>query len=308
VSLSVAFLLFQIFVPTKELVSQIVKSEPLTIKLARNYQLGEMIAYKMQGINQSPEQTVRYEANVTGLVKKDDSSGDFIEDLRWSDLHRNGKALPLSPASQQFRESLSLAPAYKLSIPDLTKVQPILIGPITDLLTFYADVQLAMRQSNLTRSGDHIYVKHGVPNSWADGTDTLIGQDSIDFDLTLVSIDPATQVATLIVRHVPPARPQLKLPASWMLNPVGSSPNNWVQVQKITDGKYVAAVGQESFEADIRISLPKGRIISAMLDNPVDILERNCDDAALTVCATPRHYRIRRQITLVAEAYLPATK
>ena len=28
------------------------------------------------------------------------------------------------------------------------QVQPILIGPITDLLTFYADVQPAMRQKN----------------------------------------------------------------------------------------------------------------------------------------------------------------
>lgn len=293
------------FVCTAELASQTVAPQPTLLK--RNYQTGETIAYQMQGINQSPQRTIRYEAHVNGLVRKDDA-GDLVEDLRWSDLHVNGQTFPLSPASQQFRELLSLSSNYKLSIPDLSKVQPILIGPITDLLTFYADVQLAMRQTGLVHPGDHVYIKHGLPNSWADSTYTLIGQDSIDFDLTLLSIDPATQTATLIVRHVPPAQPQIKLPATWMYPSVGSSRNNWVQVQKTADSKYAAAVGQESFEADIKLSLPTGRILSATLDNSVDVLERDCDDEALTVCAAPTHYRIRRQIKLMAEGNPAAAK
>lgn len=295
-----------VLVLPNKLISQTAKTPP-QIKLQRHYRLGETIAYKMQGINQSPERTIRYEAYVTGVVTKSADSKGLIEDLRWSSLEVNGKPFPLSSASRQFREPLSLAPGYKLSIPDLSKVQPILIGPITDLLTFYADAQLAMRQSNLIRPGDHVYVKYGLPNSWADGTYTLIGQDSIDFDLTLLSVDPSTHIATVIIRHVPPAEPQIKLPAAWMSNPVGDAHNNWVQVQKILGNKpngkdkYVAAIGQESFEADIQLDLPTGRIISATLDNPVDVLERSCDDAALAVCAAPGRYRIRRKITLTAE-------
>jgi hypothetical protein len=38
-----------------------------------------------------------------------------------------------------------------------------------------------MRQ-NLLRSGDHVLVRHGKPNSWADGNYILFGQDAIDFD------------------------------------------------------------------------------------------------------------------------------
>lgn len=289
------------FAGTSKLASQTLQPEPRPTHLTRHYQAGETIAYQMQGINQSPQQTIRYEATVTGMVTKGAAAGDFTEDLRWTDIRVNGQTIPLSAASQQFREPLSLALGYRLSVPDLSKVQPILIGPITDLLTFYADVQLAMRQTGLTRAGDHIYIKHGLPNSWTDGIYTLLGQDSIDFDLTLLSVDPTTRTATLIVRHVPPAQPQIKLPAPWMHTPVGSSQNNWVQVQKISSGKYAAAVGQESFEADIKLLLPAGRIISATLDNPVDVLERDCNDEALTVCAAPVHYRIRRQITLTAE-------
>ena len=282
-------------------VSQTDNPETADVKLTRVYVPGELIAYKMLGVNESPQRTRRYEAHASGVVRRDDS-GKFIEELGWSNLHVNDEAVALSAASEQFKETLSLDPSYKLSVPGLSKVQPILIGPITDLLTFYADVQLAMRQSGLSHAGDHVYVKHGVPNSWADGTYTLLGQDSIDFDITLVSVDPASHGARLVVRHVPPAQPQIKLPAPWMVDPVGSSQNNWVQVQKVADGGYAAAVGQESFEADIKLSLPAGRIVSATLDNPVDVVERACDDAALTVCAAPTRYRIRRQITVEAEA------
>jgi hypothetical protein len=269
--------------------------------LERHYQLDETVAYRMQAINEGHLRTIRYEARAEANVKKD-ASGNFFEEFAWSDLQFNGAPMELSPASQQFRENLSLAPNYPLAIPELSKVQPILVGPITDLLTFYADVSLSMRQKALVRAGDHVYVPHGNPNSWADGFRVLVGQDAIDFDITLQAIDPAKQVATLVVRHVPPAELKIKLPADWMRAPVGDSANNWVEVEKESDNKYMAEVGKETFEATIKISLPTGGILSASMDNPVDVLERDCNDAALTTCGNPVHYRIRRQITVETDA------
>jgi hypothetical protein len=272
-----------------------------TVKLERGYVAGEVVGYKMTGLNESPERTIKYEAHAAGVVKKD-GTGPFVEELRWTDLQVNGAAFALSAESEAFREPLSLDSKYTLTVPDLSKVQGILIGPITDLLTFYADVQLAMRQSGLSRAGDHVVVKHGVPNSWADGNYVVLGQDSIDFDITLVSVD--AREAKLVVRHVPPADPQIKIPVEWMKEPVGSSKNNWVQVEK-TGGegavKYAAEIGEESFEVDIVLGLPEGRILSGRLDNPVEVKERDCEDAALTVCGAPKRYRILRQIGLEAE-------
>jgi len=265
--------------------------------LTRHYQAGEVLHYKMRGTNQGHLETIRYDARANGSVKKN-PSGIFVEEFSWADLHVNNAAVPLSSASRQFREYLSLSPDYRLSIPDLSKVQPILIGPITDLLTFYADVQLAMNQPALIRAGDHVYMKHGTPNSWADGTSTLLGQDAIDFDLTLQSINHVEHFATLIVRHVSPQHPQVKLPADWMRTPVSDSANNWVEVEKSSDGKYIAEVGKETFVDEIKISLPSGKIISASMDNPVQVLERECSDSALTVCGDPMRYQIRRQIVL----------
>lgn len=271
-----------------------------TPTLARHYQEGETIAYKMTGVNQGHQGTLRYEAHAEGVVKKA-ASGMFVEEFAWKDLHVNGQPFTLAPTSQEFRESVSLAPGYPFTIPDLSKPQPILIGPITDLLAFYADTMLTMQQKDLVHAGDHVYVKNGTPNSWADGFRVIFGQDAIDFDITLQSVDQSAKIATVVVRHVPPAESQIKMPAAWMLTPVGASANNWVEVEKGQDGKFTAAVGRETFEADLKVSLETGRILSATMDNPVDVLERACDDAALTVCGAPVHYGIHRQITLDAE-------
>ena len=130
-------------------------------------------------------------------------------------------------------------PSTRYLCPTSGRVQPILIGPITDLLTFYADVQLAMRQKNLLRTGDHIYVKHGRPNSWADGTYTVFGQDSIDFDITLTEVDQAAHEAALLIRHVPPVQAQIQFPATWMIAPVGDHPNNWGEGRKDSSGQIL---------------------------------------------------------------------
>ncbi|MGD0628689.1 MAG: hypothetical protein ABR987_05025 [Terracidiphilus sp.] len=267
--------------------------------LMRRYQDGEKIAYTISCLNRARSTTTEYEAHAEGVVSKD-SSGIFVENLAWTDLHLNDEQIRLSAASRAFREPLSLAQGAKLSIPPLGKVQEGLIGPITDLLTIYADVKIAMNQKP-GRVGDHAYVKFGAPNSWADGTHVVVGEDSIDFDVTLQSIDQKAQTATLLVRHVPPVQPQIKLSAPWMSERVGNTANNWVQVEKGSDGKYVASVGQETFNVEIKVALATGRILSATMDNPVEISERVCTDAALAACGAPQRYTVHRQITLRAE-------
>ena len=85
--------------------------------------------------------------------------------------------------------------------------------------------------------------------------------------------------------------------SAWLTRPVGRA-----------DVVHTAEVGKETFEADIKLALPTGRILSASMDNPVDVLARECIDAARTVCGDPVRYRIRRHITLEADgqAILPA--
>src|ERR1700687_4709122 len=75
---------------------------PLTLE--RRYQDGEAVAYKMQATNEGHVRNIRYEAHISGAVKKN-AAGVFVEELAWSDIRVNGQPAALTPASEQFRET-----------------------------------------------------------------------------------------------------------------------------------------------------------------------------------------------------------
>lgn len=265
---------------------------PTSGLLTRRYREGETLTYKMKGANDN----WHYEIQAKGVVRKD-STGKYLEEYAWTGLISDGAAVTLPAASVQFRQMLSLDAGEILSIPDLSVVHPMLIGPITDLLTFYSDLWLATKVGKLTRAGDHLYYKFGAPASWADGNRVVLGESSIDFDITLTNIDESAKIATLLVRHVPPEQPQARLAATWMREPVADTPNNWVQVTR-KDGGFVAAVGKETFDVRMEVSMVDGKILSGTLKNPVTTKERICRDAALTKCGDSLPIQILRSIEI----------
>ena len=259
--------------------------------LTRHYHAGEKISYTMKGTNQDNT----YQIQASGEVTKD-PAGKWYEEIAWSNSIYNGKPTALSPAAASFRQQLSLAPDYRLSVPDLSKA-PNLVGPITDLLTFYADWQIASRLG-LTKTGDHGVVKLPIAPSWADGVRVILGEDSFDFDVTLKEVNAQEQTATIFVRHVPPAKPLIKIPVEWMRVPVADTPNNWVEVQKNPDGSYAARIGKETFDVEMMVDLKTGRIISGTIDNLVEVLERKCDDSTLTKAGEPSRFQVKRKIEI----------
>lgn len=267
---------------------------------ARHYQEGERFRYRMTTSNQGATDTVRYSLTADVTVKKD-SGGQFYEDVAWGNIVLNGAPFDLPAASRAFRQQLTLEPNRNyLRIPNLASVHPVLVGPITDLLTFYSDVVVATRGS-LKKPGDHFRFKPGTTASWADGQHVLIGESSIDFDVTLKGLDPAAGTATLVVQHIPADPPLIKVPADWMRPPVADTANNWVQVERTASGVYTASIGQEFFDVTLVLSLTDGRILSAHLDNPVQVRERECENEVLTVCGGPIRYEIRRKVDLALE-------
>ena len=264
--------------------------------LLRHYREGEKLRYHMKGINED----WHYEIEADGVVKKD-SAGSFFEEYHWSNMISDGQKVALSSASLDFRQQLSLDPNVTPAQPNLSQIERKLHGPILDFVTFYADLWLVVKLANLNHVGDHFYFPLNMAPSWADGSYTLIGEDSIDFDFTLKEINQSDKTATLFVRHVPPEKSRVQLPADWMQKPVADTANNWVQVQKTKDGKYSAGVGKETFDVEIKLSLTDGKILSASMDNPVETIERECEDAAATKCGDPKPHLIRRQIEISLE-------
>jgi hypothetical protein len=264
--------------------------------LLRRYHEGEKLTYQMKGVNEA----WHYEIQADGVVIKD-SASTYYEEYRWSNLISDNQKAVLSPATLDMRQQVTLDPNHNPSFPNLANVDLRLIGPVTDMLTFYADLLLAEKTGQLKRAGDHFYFKRGTPNSWADGNYVTLGEDSIDFDFTLKEVNKADNTAILIIRHVPPEKPEVKLPADWMHKPVADTPNNWVQIQKTKDGQYLAAAGKETFDVEIKLSLADGKILSATIDNPLQTIERECEDVTLTKCGDPKPHPIRRQIELTLQ-------
>ena len=190
--------------------------------LTRHYREGERLSYRMTARNQDRVRTTIYAATASGVVKLD-SAGRFFEEYEWSDIVWNGAAFDLPPNSRAFRQLLSLSPDRTPSLPDFSRIHPRLVGPTTDLMTFYSDVWLAMQQPGLRRAGDRAVVHHGQASSWADGTRILIGEDSIDFIIVLGDMTTASGTVNLTVRHVPPEQPTIKIPADWMRAPVADA-------------------------------------------------------------------------------------
>ena len=287
---------FSVFFGCPSLLCAQAASAPVN-PLHRQYRDGEKLTYHMKGINGA----WHYEVDSNGLVKKD-ATGRFFEEYQWTHMISDGQAITLSASSADYRQRLTLDPAQIPSAPNLKNVDPKLIGPITDMMTFYADLWLVNRLGALKKAGDHFYFRNPMPpSSWADGMHVLVGADAIDFDMTLKSMDSTAGIAVIEVKHVPPQKSALPLKAAWMQEPVGTGANNWVEISKNADGKYEAGVGLEEFTVQLNVSLADGHIVSATMQNPVITIERLCDDETLTKCSDPRRHEILRQIEITSD-------
>jgi hypothetical protein len=72
-------------------------ASPAPSLLERHYQEGEKLTYHMKGSNRGRTSTTLYEADATGVVKKN-AAGKFVEEYAWSNLVANGAPVTLSPA------------------------------------------------------------------------------------------------------------------------------------------------------------------------------------------------------------------
>jgi hypothetical protein len=258
--------------------------------LQRLYTGGAVSHYLVTGNNDGWQYTI-----LASDVVKQDSNGRYYEEIRWSDLKSNAQQT-LTPSSLALRQTLSLDdPASYMKVPNLATVQPLLIGPITDTLTIYSDLLLAM-QSKLVQPGQTAYVSRTTPNSWADGQRVLLGQDVVDFSLKVESVNPVEHTETLLVQHVPPPALHVQLPAKWMQEPASAKPNNFVQVSRQGDG-FTAEAGKETFDVRLVVDTRDGRILSATMHNPVSLTTRTCTDRGVTQCGPAAPKTTLREIT-----------
>jgi len=258
--------------------------------LERRYAVGAVSHYLMRGNNDGRE----YSIQATDVVKRDAISGRYYEEISWSDFASSTQQ-SRSPASLALRQTVSLDdPASYMKMPNLAVVQPLMIGPITDTLTFYSDLLLAVR-AKLVQPGQTAYVPRTTPNSWADGHYVLVGEDVVDFSIKVESVNSAEHSETLLIQHVPPPALHIQLPAHWMQESETATPNNFVQVSK-QDDEFIAETGKETFDVRLVVDTQDGHMLSATMHNPVVLTVRTCTDRELTNCGPEASKTILREI------------
>jgi hypothetical protein len=259
--------------------------------LARRYVDGDRVSYLMKG----SENETTYEIRMTATTAKR-PDGQFFESLAWSGMKIDGQPRSLSTVAQQFRLAVTTEGAMPFALPDLSKAEG-LMAPVTDAMTFYADLFIARRQTALKLPGDRATYHNPTVASWADGRSVLIGEDHVEFEMAVGDVDRVSGVSVLLVKHVPPATPQVRLTAEWMRVPVADTANNWVMVSKTRNG-YTASVGKETFDVELRVAIADGRLLSATLENPVTAITRDCTDQALMQCGPTRPSPVLRRVTM----------
>ncbi len=58
---------------------------------------------------------------------------------------------------------------------------------------------------------------------------------------------------------------------------------------------FTAAAGHEVFDVLIEIERPTGRLVKATMHNPVDVIQRHCNDEACTDCGEAVRVQILRE-------------
>src|SRR5690349_13688516 len=105
--------------------------------LVRHYQEGARVVYRMRGENNGSTYFVR----LTSVVSRG-SDGRLGEEFAFVNLGPDGQPLPMSPVAAALRQRVTLEPGgAPFVMPDLSKA-PGLVGPVLDLVNFYADVFL----------------------------------------------------------------------------------------------------------------------------------------------------------------------
>lgn len=220
------------------------------------------------------------------------------ERVRWEDLEvtrgdKTASQTALAAAIEPYE--ISLHPDGSLALPPLR--EPAMVGPISDLTTFYVAISPSIGIDTLTKVGDEHVMPEAVRGVWTVLPHTPLGEDCIVPRVKITHLDVNT--VTFHTAFEPPSTPCLEPLGPWMREPVdGTRPNNFRQVTADPSGTRIVMWGREAFTTECRVERPSGRILVASMENTLTLKVRVGCDATLESCAGEFPTTIRRTVKL----------
>ncbi len=258
---------------------------------SRTYQLNEKFGYTLSTVSTENGQ---FESEDTAESDhKVILDGVPFEEISWKNLSKkdkNGSSNLSIDAKNVKPYQISLHSDGSLKIPALTV--PSMVGMITDLNTFYVAISKSIGMQKISRLGDVYENPEMLKGNWADGVNSLVGQDCTNVTLSMVELKQ--DIAVVKTAFLAPKKECISMNKSWMLVPVkDGTPNNIQQITKTGDS-YMAMWGHEQFIIITEIDRASGIIRHATMDNTLTLKMKTGCDSNLDNCQSEFPLTIQR--------------
>ena len=273
--------------------------ERTTWTYARDYSPEESWAYEL---TTSVWHDAAFEKREVGVSEHEvlaDATGELVGWTALTVEAPEGTFTDESEAAQSVSPyEMSLQVGIDLELPDL--VVPEMTGMITDLFTYYVAVSSSLGVTEVHESGDVYTQDEPVVGDWSDDLGTPVGQDCILPSIELVELDEDEGLARFETRFEVPDAPDCLdwVHESWSTPVVDGQENNFQQVVDV-DGDRFAMYGVEWFTIQSDVDASDGRILSATMDNRLDLQLLGMCDEDWQSCGYDGQLVIERQEQLV---------
>ena len=213
---------------------------------------------------------------------------------------QDGKTDDLSEAIAKFPAwDVSLSPTdggVGLALPDILGWDMAVVGPVTDLLTFWVAISPQAGIDKVSKVGQSYVLPEAPVASWANGVDIPVGQDCIQISITLKELGEST--AVFETRFMPPEEASLKMLKSWMdESVVEGTPNNFQQQMSMGEAAMVMW-GREYFVVTSTVRRADGMLLSATMSNELQLKMKIGCSSELQACKHEVPLHIRRELSL----------
>lgn len=258
---------------------------------SRTYSANEKFGYSLTTLAQ---QNGQFDSEETAESQHRVLKGSIpSEEIVWTSLLKkdaNGTVDLSDDAKKVAPYQISLDPKGTLAIPSLNV--PKMVGMITDLNTFYVAISDAIGIQRISKQGDVYENPNELKGNWADGVNTIVGQDCTKATLSLLVLKQ--DVAVVKSEFLAPSSECISMHKPWMKLPVKDGvPNNIQQVRKNGDS-YMVMWGHEQFIITSYIDRSSGIIKEATMDNTLTLKMKVGCDSDLENCQSEFSLTIQR--------------
>ncbi len=255
---------------------------------ARSYQPGERFGYRLedrrrQQFGEAVTSTIAVAQSAHQVVLE---GGVPLETVSWTDV--------VDQITGERRTDLGGIPATRVSLhpagplePGKPVNDPLMLGMVTDLVTFYLAASPKVGIEGLHLPGDKVAAPAPVVVDFADGGTFLVGRDKLRAEVEMTALSGTlVEYATYLQ---PIAFEPGELYRDFMQQQACPNNSNNIQYVRRQGDGYLAVWGCESITIQTKIDRQTGIIVEALMVSYLLQNTRTCQDQALTQCVdTPQ--------------------